>query len=368
MAPVEDNDEEIDTPPVKEMKVLDDQYLEIEREFEKEVRELRKKFSERQKPLLEQRSKILQGEASGDQKTGTPAVKGFWLEALGNHPAFEGTIEEWDAPVLEYLRDVTQIPLNADDSSKGFKIRFEFASNPYFEEAVLSKEYHTKEKSPYTGEVCTTEIVASDITWKAGKDVTVEVVKKKVKGGGAKKEKAKAKAGKEEPRNSFFRIFFKNLKEDGPIPEDLDLEAMGMAEDDEDADDEQLMEMIMDNDHDMGCAIRDNIIPFAVRWYTGEAAPEMDDDDEEEEEEDDEEDEEEDDEEDEEEDDDPKRGKKGGAGAKKKGGGGGPAADGKGKPAAAGGEDNVLHPPLDEVGHEAWPVRLHGIICGLDQA
>merc|ERR1719203_1147632 len=144
MAPIEeldednDNNEELDTPAVKEMKALDDQYLDVEREFEREVRELRKKYAERQKPLLEQRAEILRGKGD-DQKTGTPEVKGFWLEALGNHPAFEGAIEEWDAPVLEYLRYITQLSLDPEDSSKGFKIRFEFAPNPYFDEAVLSK-------------------------------------------------------------------------------------------------------------------------------------------------------------------------------------------------------------------------------------
>merc|ERR1719203_688772 len=54
---------------------------------------------------------------------------------------------------------------------------------------------------------------------------------------------------------------------------------MGM--DDED-DDEQMVDMIMEHDHDVGCALRDNIIPFAVRWYTGEASPQDDDDDEDE--------------------------------------------------------------------------------------
>ncbi|CAK0855945.1 unnamed protein product [Prorocentrum cordatum] len=231
-----------------------------------------------------------------------------------------------------------RLSLDPDDSSKGFKLRFEFAPNPYFEEAVLSKEYHTKERSHWTGEIGLTEIVASSITWKAGKDVTVEVVKKKAKGGGAKKEKQKAKGGKEEPRNSFFRVFFKSLKEDGPVPDDIDLEAMGLGDDDEDY--EQVMEMIMGNDHDMGCAVRDNIIPYAVRWYTGEAAPDMDDGDEGEEEESDEGDTSEADEVDDDEDEDeaPKKGgrkgPKGGAGPKRQGGGAG----GAGGAAAAGGE------------------------------
>jgi len=49
------------------------------------------------------------------------------------------------------------------------------------------------------------------INWKPGKDVTVEVVQKKVKGGGKKKQKAKAKQ-ETVPRPSWFRIF-RNLKQ-----------------------------------------------------------------------------------------------------------------------------------------------------------
>ena len=68
---------------------------------------------------------------------------------------------------------------------------------------------------------------------------------------------------------------------------------------------------MLENDHEGGCALRDNIIPFAVRWYTGEAAPEEDDDDEGDEEEDDDDEDEEDDDEDESEDEPPARGRKG---------------------------------------------------------
>merc|ERR1712190_228890 len=50
------------------------------------------------------------------------------------------------------------------------------------------------------------------------------------------------------------------------------------------------MKMIMSNEHEVGQAIKDNIIPFAVRWYTGEAAPERDDDDEDDDDDDDEDD------------------------------------------------------------------------------
>merc|ERR1719329_1908400 len=64
------------------------------------------------------------------------------------------------------------------------------------------------------------------------------------------------------------------------------------CDDDDDEKDEdidvELMEQFMENDREMSHALTTNIVPYAVRWYTGEAAPEDDDDDEESEEEEDE--------------------------------------------------------------------------------
>eukprot|EP00971_Amphidinium_carterae_P005284 105639-Amphidinium_carterae.1 len=52
---------------------------------------------------------------------------------------------------------------------------------------------------------------------------------------------------------------------------------------DEDDDIEEMLEYIMDSDHDIAMSIRTQLIPYAVRWYTGEATPEgFDDEDEEE--------------------------------------------------------------------------------------
>jgi nucleosome assembly protein 1-like 1 len=329
MAPNEEIDADTlpDPPIVVELKKIDDEYLAVEREYEKEVEELQRKYTEKQKPFLDKRSEILQkadNEADAPV-TGTPALRGFWLKALRNHPAFEEEIEEWDEPVLEYLSDIKKENIDPMNSEKGFKFELHFVENAYFENKVLTKEYHTKEGSPYTGDIEVTEIVSSPIEWKAGKDVTVESVKKKVKGGGAKKAK-QANKEKIEPRSSFFRHFFRNLKEGGPLPDDIDPEEMrGMCEDsDDEGDEEQIISFMMENDHEAGCALRDNIIPFAIRWYTGEAAPEEDDDDDEgdEEEDDDDDDEEEDDDDDDEsEDEPPARGKKGAAKGKAKAGG-----------------------------------------------
>merc|ERR1719277_1566958 len=197
---------------------------------------------------------------------------------MQNHPAFEDIIQEWDEPVLEYLQDIEKSYVDDTDGDAGFKLVFRFASNPYFTNTELKKEYKTEMANPYCGELEVKEIKCDTIEWLAGKDVTVEKVAKKVKGGGAKKNKQKAKE-KEEPRDSFFRSIFRNLRRDMPMPSDVNLEearAMGMGGDDSDDDDEAMMGLLMENDYEIGCSIRDQLIPFAVRWFTGEAVGDRD--------------------------------------------------------------------------------------------
>jgi len=290
MAPGEEVDKPEDPPIVKELKEIDDKYLALEKEYEKEVNELMNKYTAKQKPFLHQRKQILTStQGGGESNTGTPAIKGFWLKAMQNHQAFEDRIHDWDEPVLEYLVDIEKMQLDDSDHAKGFRLIFHFAENPYFTNKEIKKEYHTQETNPYYGDMETKKIVTDEIEWKAGKNVTVEKIAKKAKGGGAKKAKQKEKS-KEEARPSFFRDFLRNLEAGMKPTLDMIEQAQAMLEDDEDDEDDYgaIIDMLMENDFEIGCALRDNIIPFAIRWYTGEAAPEEDDDDEDEEEEDDE--------------------------------------------------------------------------------
>jgi len=305
--------EKEDTPVVKQLKEIDDKYLALEKEYEKEVAGILKKYENKQKPFLDERKQVLTASSEDGPKTGTPAVSGFWFTAMSNHPAVEDILQEWDEPVLEYLEDIEKEAVDEDeDGVRGFKLKFHFVANPYFEHKVLEKEYKFSTGNPYCGELDVKSITCTEIEWHAGKDVTVEkVAGKKPKGGGAKK--AKQKKEKEEPRPSFFRDFFRNLAPGSPLPEDAKQQAMMIAdgEADDDDGDEELMAFLMEADHEIGSALRDNVIPFAVRWYTGEAAPDMDFDDEGEESEEEDGDE---DEEESSEDDDPKP-KKGGKAA-----------------------------------------------------
>jgi len=278
-----------DPPSVKHLKEIDDKHLALQKEYEADVQKLLVEYTKKQQPLLEERKQVLTVPQDGGPVTGTPVLSGFWLKAMQNHPAFEETVQEWDEPVLEFLTDIEKLQ-NEEDSGKGFKLTFRFLENPYFENTEIVKEYVTEESCPYRQEIEVKEIKSGDITWKAGKNVTVEKVAKKVKGGGAKKQKKKGQE-KEEPRPSFFRDFFRNLKPGMEMPEDAKAQLAGMmdGEDDDPEADEEMLAYIMDNDYEVGCALRDNLIPFAIRWYTGEAAPDFErgeDDDEDSEEED----------------------------------------------------------------------------------
>merc|ERR1712136_330071 len=103
---------------------------------------------------------------------------------------------------------------------------------------------------------------------------------KKVKGS----KNAKAKKTKEQPRNSFFRFFFKTLKAGEALP--ADIKALRLDE--------------LEEVHEIGCLMSRELIPYAVRWYTGEATPEDDDDEDDEDEDDGDDDDDDDDEEEEE--------------------------------------------------------------------
>lgn len=276
-----------ESPVVKRLKEVDDKYLELRREFDRERDELAKRFTEKQKEFLDKRKQLLTAAVETGPKSGTPALTGFWCKAMQQHEALEDKIREWDEPVLEYLADV-EIE-SFDPSSKGFKITFRFAENPYFANKELGIEYHTCEANAYLDSLTVEKVVSSKIDWLPGKDVTVEKV--------TKKGKKAAKKDQTRVRPSFFREFICNLHKGMTLPEIKEYFAGQIADAEElrGAKPAMIAIQTMEGHFECGCALRDNIVPFAVRWYTGEACVEESDYSDEEEEEEEEDDDEEDD-------------------------------------------------------------------------
>jgi nucleosome assembly protein 1-like 1 len=176
---------------------------------------------------------------------------------------------------------------------------------------------HPKQPQQY-GEPVLQKAEGTPIDWKAGKNVTVKVMKKKPRRGAPANAKPQTKT---EPVPSFFRFF---------SPPEIPQTAEAVAELDEEAV-EELREEV-EADFELGMILRDELVPDAYRWWSGEAAEEED-----EEEDEDDDDEDDDDEGDDDEDDDSEEdeedesddegggGKKGKKGGGKKGGKGGAA-------------------------------------------
>ncbi|CAG9760355.1 unnamed protein product [Ceutorhynchus assimilis] len=85
----------------------------------------------------------------------------FWVTAIMNHPdistLFSGHEEE---DCLHHLTNIEVEDFNQEDMRSGYYIKFFFDENPYFENSVLSKEYHLGTDSPYSK--------SSHIIWKEG--------------------------------------------------------------------------------------------------------------------------------------------------------------------------------------------------------
>lgn len=225
-----------------------------------EQRALAAKYEALYAPMYSKRAAVVTGtqevaqpaEDTSDAPAGVPE---FWLIALRNHEAFESQVTDKDAAVLAHLEDISSVPVSGEDEDGdavyGFELRFSFSANPFFSEKVLVKRYEfSDEEESYLVKSSGTEI-----SWAAGKNPTVKVMKKKGKPG---KGGAPAKVlTKLEPTQSFFNFF---------SPPEVPDEADDLEEEEAEA-----LQDAMEGDHELGMIIKDDIIPNAVSWFTGAA-------------------------------------------------------------------------------------------------
>ncbi|CAD7930446.1 unnamed protein product [Amoebophrya sp. A25] len=292
MTPRLDKDDE----RVVRMLKLDSEYMDLEKEYMRKVAQLQLEYTKKQEPLLQKRM-----EEAGE-------VEDFWLHVLRSHPILADEIQEWDVPILKKLRDIRTEEIEDSDGlgCSGYKVIFEFEDNEYLVENTLTKFIETEFLSEHLTEVaCKSIRMESDIQWKIGKDPTVEWKKPKA----GKNKKGKAAVPKKEARDSFFRSMFRTIDvQNLDEIKDLLLKAVReMGADPEECDDEEALEemyeeaieKVQDDAFEIANVLKNNIIPHAVKFYTGEALP--DDSDAEDEDDEDEDDEDEDEDEDSEE-------------------------------------------------------------------
>jgi len=304
-------------PPVVRRRVdalqnLHKQYLDVQKAYQAEVRELEKKYNKQFEPILNKRAQVVSGaqepteeEAKFERtleegaklreaKPEDASIKGipqFWLTVMQNNRMVSESIFENDEEALKALTDVRIIDLEGEKQN-GFVVTFHFAENPYFTNSTLSITYNMEEEELF-GELLFSSATGTKIDWKAGKNLTVKQIKKKFKGKG--KGKPSRTMTVEEPQDSFFTLFTPPAITD-------EMEDAETAAD------------VLDTAFDIGCIFKDKLVPYSLLWFTGEAAAYEDDYDDFDGEEDDFEGEEDEDEDEDEEEDEPPRKQSGGKG------------------------------------------------------
>lgn len=253
--------------------------IEVEAKFYERVHQLEKEFEQDFNKLYEQRRKIIAGEYEpSEQESNFPIIHGlgekeikilndgsqpdddskgvpsFWLHVLKSSDLTQDMIQENDEPILEHLTDITT---TIEVDPQGFTVYFHFSPNEYFTNTVLRKQYFLEIKpdqdDPFSFDgPSVVRAVGDTINWKEGKNITKKVVKKKLKKGSH----AGKLVTKTVKADSFFNFF------DTIVPPSEE-----HRNEDEDDDSNELMRA----DFEIGQVLRDNIIPRAVLFYTGEA-------------------------------------------------------------------------------------------------
>ena len=299
------------------LEQLQAEHRTLERQFDRDVIELERKYESLYKPLYKKRAEIAHGDieapvpaVSDAEPQESPAgeqvaddVKGipeFWLTVIKSSPVLDEIIFEADQDVLKHLKDIRCVLLA---HNPGFRLEFEFDENDYFTDKVLVKTYYLDDTDSDSS-VMFDRAEGCAITWKANKNLTVKTVTKKQRHKNTKQVRLVKKTVPNE--ETFFRFFSPPQAPDHDAANEHD----DTENDNEDDDDEGEIGEAIQMDYELGEHFKDHLIPRAVDWFTGKAAAEFqeDDDDEEDYDEYDSEDEGEDDDED---DEDSEQGKRG---------------------------------------------------------
>ena len=242
---------------------LQEDYDAAEEALNEEIKALERKYKPAFDKLTDLRRQVVSGkleapeefkheQEEGDDPQEDEDVSGipdFWLVALCNCELIEELISQKDAEILAHLVDLRcEDILDEDGDEMGYKLTFEFEKNEFFSNKELTLRI---DASTENGMMNVDTLEGTKIKWNSdAKNPTIKIMKKKQKSGGSKKP-----ALKKEPQESFFNLF---------SPPSLSMEDL---DDDEAEEIQDLIERTLA----VGEFLREDLIPHAVRWFTGEA-------------------------------------------------------------------------------------------------
>ncbi|XP_034949057.1 protein SET isoform X2 [Chelonus insularis] len=113
-----------------------------------EILEVEKKYNKLRKPYFQRRNEIIK------------RIPNFWVTAFVNNKKIAEILEEEEEDALRYLNKLEVEEF--EDIKSGYRINFYFDENPYFENEILTKEFHLGSSASQS----------TTIRWKEGADLT----------------------------------------------------------------------------------------------------------------------------------------------------------------------------------------------------
>lgn len=142
-----------------------------------EILQVEQKYNNLRKPFFGKRADLIK------------KIPKFWVTVFVNHPQISALLDEEDEEALHYLQSVEVEEF--EDIKSGYRIRFHFSENPYFDNDLISKEFMLSENGEQTCK-------STNIKWKENMDLTTRQAEAASKAG--------QKRQHEEPE-SFFSWF-----------------------------------------------------------------------------------------------------------------------------------------------------------------
>lgn len=257
-----------DNEIIAELKELQSVYHAKAKNLEYKIFQLTKSHHAEDVELYDKRARLLAYCTKNDNaNAGTPACEGFWRKAMDNNETVSEFIQPWDLAILDLIKDITY----EDKSETNFVLEFNFVENEHFENKVIRLEV-VRNANLLNGSELVTKITCDNIIWKKGKNITVAKNEKKLKGSKARQAR-QAKLEKDKdgtaPRDSFFRRFLCSYETGKKLPQAV----KDLPQYTPDGDEEDVVEQMLAEVAEAAQEIRTCVVPFAWRWYTGEAAP-----------------------------------------------------------------------------------------------
>ncbi|XP_062013025.1 nucleosome assembly protein 1;2-like [Rosa rugosa] len=213
---------------VEELMEIQEVHDRLKAEFYKERGALEDKYEKSYEPLYEQQYNITNGviidceSATANQEE--KGVPNFWLFAFRGNDVLNDMIMDHDERVLKHLENVKWV---RTDNLRGFKLEFYFRPNPFFKNSILTMTYHMIDDDDSIIE----KVIGTEIQWHSKNCLEKDMT---------------------QHSRSFFNIF-------SPTEVHDKYKDLGLKYE-------------MEQNYFIGLTIRDEIIPRAILWFTGEAA------------------------------------------------------------------------------------------------